>query len=447
MKKKLGILILAGAIIPTTVFAQNTKLIIDNKEIITSNGPINDKGSILVPLRVISSELGAGVKFDNEKQEITVTKESKVLKLRIGEKEALVDGKEVKLTVPAKILNGATYVPIRFISEQLDSTAVWEHKNNKVIITSKSNDGNNNTVIIDKSISSREDSVDNKNIYTPQFLKELVDNTPCSEEVKKFRASINPRRNGLLKEEGKYFDIYYPNTEYAKEQLEIVKPHMDKAYMMLTDLYGIQAKVEVHFIDGEVGRSTMGQEGEIRNKENVTFVWLEPDTNDKNNGNIREIIHEMNHNFFAQVNSKSSNKRWMEEAVSKQVASLYTKYNYGGSKIEQWSFYDIKSEARNVGQKIEEFGLGFKDVEEYFRVPNTDGWGYTSDPKKKAIQQYALFICSYIYNTNNLDSYKQFLRNQDLKDGTTFDVIKRELGINIGEFEEQIMSYMNSYKR
>lgn len=51
----------------------------------------------------------------------------------------------------------------------------------------------------------------------------------------------------------------------------------------------------------------MSLEGEIRNKENVTFVWLEPQ-NDRGGNNISELIHEMNHNFFDQANNRTGSQ-------------------------------------------------------------------------------------------------------------------------------------------
>lgn len=42
------------------------------------------------------------------------------------------------------------------------------------------------------------------------------------------------------------------------------------------------------------------KEGDVRHKEEITFVWIKP--NNDQGGNNTELGHEMNHNFFSYVN-------------------------------------------------------------------------------------------------------------------------------------------------
>lgn len=421
MKKLLSILLLS-MLLTTNVFAnQSIKLIINGKEVTTEVAPVKDKesGSMLVPLRVVSNELGAEVKFDNKKQEITISRDDKVIKLVIGKKEATVNGTVVKLRASAKIVNGTTLVPIRFVSEQLDCEAGWDVKNNKVIIKSKKN-----------STSLFKDS---KNIYTKEFLEKLVDSTPCNQDVLDFRNSKNPRRNGLLKQEGKYFDIYYPaNDDYAKKVINELIPHMDKSYMMLTDLYGIQAKVEIHLIDGEKGKLEMGLEGKIRQEENVSFVWLE-EWNDRGGNNISEMIHEMNHSFFSQTNNrKSSNKLWLDEVNAKLIPSLYISKNYNGS-IDMWSFYE----------KISVSNVKLEEVNNYLSSADR-AWGQKEQGSiERKYQLYGLSLWSYVYNqSKDLDTFKYYLRNMNVGNDDVLLTLEKFLNKPIVEIEKDFLKYI-----
>lgn len=444
IKKGIVLLLLVTLLMPTAIYGQNVKLIINSQTVKPPVAPIKQNGSTLVPIKIIATELGATVNFDSKKQLVTVVKGNKKIELPIGKKEATVNGKKYKLSVSANIINGTTMVPVRFVADHLDCIVGWDEKANSVIITNKSI---NNQIEDEKNSNEMENSneeiEDTKNIYTSEYLQYLVDNTPCSKEVLDFRNSKNPRRNGLLKKEGKYLDIYYPaNNNDAEEAIKLLEPHMDKSYMMLTDLYGIQAKVEVHLIDE---KDTVGlREGDIRAKENVTYVWLERD-NDAGGNNLSEFVHEINHNFFSQTNGRANNTRWIEEAISKLIPSLYIQFNYEGDVV-MWKFQDIEIESRNMNDKFSVYGIKFEDINKYFSNTSNDGW-VRKEGKERAIQEYALYITSYIYNKNDLDTFKYFLRNQNQQGGTTFEAISRSLNVNLDEFEKEIEEYIYSRKR
>ena len=430
----LTLMIIWGSI--NQVFAKDISLIINGNPIITESKPINVRGTILVPLRIIGEELGVGVSWDGIKKEITLNKDNREIRLTIDSTVGYINSEKVMLSVPPKSINGITMVPIRFVSENLECGVRWDNSKGLINIEAQGN-----LDIVEKEVIEQD-----KNIYTAEYLEKLVEETPCSEEVKKFRATINPRRNGLLKEEGKYFDIYYPDTEYAKEQLEIVKPHMDKAYMMLTDLYGIQAKVEVHFIDGEVGRKEMNLEGAIRDKENVTFVWLEEGGNDiaTGNQNLTEMIHEMNHNFFDQTNGKRSYKLWLNEANAKLIPSLYRKYNCKNDNNYE-DFYRIQVMYNNVfnNMKISNNELTIQDVDKY--MSKGDAWDEKDSRSKEGIAyDYAIVLWNYIYNQcSDLGIFKDYLRSMDIGSDNSLITLEKFLNKPIQVIEKDFLSYLD----
>jgi len=314
------------------------------------------------------------------------------VKVPIGKRFILKNGKQIDHDTRAIIKEDRTYLPIRIVMETFGATVGWNAEKREVVITSP----------IDK------------NIYTSDFLEVLVNNTECSEEVLAFRESKNSRRNGLLKMEGKYFDMYYPDDDYGQEVADFLKPHMDKSYMMLTDIYGLQAKVEVHLIHEEDAMNL--KEGNIRGKENVTFIWLEPNNDDGGN-NLSEFVHEINHNFFDQANGGSTNVMWINEANAKLVPSLYIKDNYVGP-VEMHSFYTADNLLGNLQYfyktlELSEDSYKLKRANELLRVARA--WG-REEGEKLIAQNYGLFLWSYIYNNHSLEEYKYFLRNLGTKD-------------------------------
>lgn len=243
MKGKLGMIVLMGLMVPTMVFAaQNIKLVINGKEITTTVAPVKDSsGSILVPLRIVSSELDAEVKFDNKKQEITITKENKVIKLVIGKKEAWVNGEAVTLKAPAKIVNGTTLVPIRFVSEQLDCEAGLDYKNNKVIIKSKEDSQDSKPAFkeseiqapkeyMDKAIKEIESKITFQNDIELFTLYAFMNYTGYDDENNK--QGFSPVRESLRKEL-KEMDLDLKNNTYYKDK-QINYPDYTEALLHMT---------------------------------------------------------------------------------------------------------------------------------------------------------------------------------------------------------------------
>jgi hypothetical protein len=96
--------------------------------------PMVKNGRTLVPFRAISASLKADVNYDSASKTVTVTREDVVVKLTLGSKTALVNGKEVTLDVPAETKNGRVFVPMRFLSETLQAEVMYESESQSVIV-------------------------------------------------------------------------------------------------------------------------------------------------------------------------------------------------------------------------------------------------------------------------------------------------------------------------
>ena len=114
--------------------AQDVSVYLNNQKMVFDQNPIIENGRTLVPLRSIFEGLGAEVKWNPDIQEITGTTDEKEILLRIGDTSASVNGEQVTLDVPAKIENGRTLVPLRFISESLESEVKWNEEEQRIDI-------------------------------------------------------------------------------------------------------------------------------------------------------------------------------------------------------------------------------------------------------------------------------------------------------------------------
>ncbi|WP_277221134.1 stalk domain-containing protein [Peptoniphilus vaginalis] len=70
-----------------------------------------------VPIRFIAEELGYDVKWDGANKKVTMTSDGTKVELTIGSNKMMVNGKAVLLDAPAEIRDDRTFVPLRAIAE------------------------------------------------------------------------------------------------------------------------------------------------------------------------------------------------------------------------------------------------------------------------------------------------------------------------------------------
>lgn len=109
-------------------------LFVNGDETIPAVAPIIRDGSTLVPFRAIAEALKAEVVYNAADRTVTVTRDGTSVKFVLNSKTAYVNGKTVKLDVTATVVKGSTVVPVRFVSEALDSTVKWEPVSQSVVI-------------------------------------------------------------------------------------------------------------------------------------------------------------------------------------------------------------------------------------------------------------------------------------------------------------------------
>jgi hypothetical protein len=93
-------------------------------------------GSTMVPAREIAEKLGAEVEWNRSLEQVTLHSQHLTTKLIIGQKNASVNGQEVKLDAPAVIKNDRTMVPLRAVSEGLGADVDWVQEQKLVLVTS-----------------------------------------------------------------------------------------------------------------------------------------------------------------------------------------------------------------------------------------------------------------------------------------------------------------------
>lgn len=104
---------------PDILFRQDRNVYVLGRMVSLSEAPFNKSGRFYVPLRFVSEVLGADVEWNKTERSVTIGEDNRLLKLVIGEKNILVNGKRVETDAAPMIVGGTTFVPVRFVSEQL----------------------------------------------------------------------------------------------------------------------------------------------------------------------------------------------------------------------------------------------------------------------------------------------------------------------------------------
>ncbi|MGI9951343.1 stalk domain-containing protein [Moorellaceae bacterium AZ2] len=99
--------------------------------------PVSQNGRTLVPLRGVMEQFGAQVEWVPESKQVKVGLGNKQVVLTLGSTIAMVDGEKVELDVPARVVNGRTMIPLRFVSEQLGMDVAWDGKTQSITIRQK----------------------------------------------------------------------------------------------------------------------------------------------------------------------------------------------------------------------------------------------------------------------------------------------------------------------
>lgn len=124
----------AAASLQVTLALNKRQAKVGEQEVALEASPYLAKGRTMVPLRFLAEALGGKVEWDKNKQAAVVTLGGKTILLTPGKAAASVDGKEVKLEVPAALVQGRTFVPIRFVAETLGAQVQFDQKTQEIHI-------------------------------------------------------------------------------------------------------------------------------------------------------------------------------------------------------------------------------------------------------------------------------------------------------------------------
>ncbi|OAX46321.1 stalk domain-containing protein [Paenibacillus sp. AD87] len=117
------------------VLGQKSMTVNGTKKAIDS-APVLKNGTTYVPIKHVLDAFGGQASWDSKNQRVTVVRGGKLIDLVVGQKEFIINGKRQSATVAPYVSGGRTLVPLRLVSEQLGLTVKWEQNTKTVTISS-----------------------------------------------------------------------------------------------------------------------------------------------------------------------------------------------------------------------------------------------------------------------------------------------------------------------
>ena len=140
----LAVCLVVSVFVPMGVMAsENPVAIYIDRDIIDKDGFIDDSGRTQAPVRAFAEKMGCTVGWVQETQTVQITQEytynvfennkmvpktvSNYIELSVGDNKIYKNNASeiIEMDTKAVIVNGSTFVPVRFVAEALDAVVGW----------------------------------------------------------------------------------------------------------------------------------------------------------------------------------------------------------------------------------------------------------------------------------------------------------------------------------
>lgn len=138
MKKLLGMLAITTTLVmgcAGLAFGGNiTRVYLNNNKLLMTTSPFIKDGTTYVPIRTLSDNIGAKLTWNAADSTFKVVYGIYNVTMRINNNTIHINDTARKLSAPAILKNGSTYVPVRFLKEAFGAELSYNQKTNEVFV-------------------------------------------------------------------------------------------------------------------------------------------------------------------------------------------------------------------------------------------------------------------------------------------------------------------------
>jgi hypothetical protein len=112
----------------------NKKVSVNGKTMTLEQAPIIIDGNTMIPVRFVTEALGGTVRWDDKERKVTIIRGSALIDLWLDQPDLLATGQRLTAEVAPKLMNSLTLVPLRIISENMGWKVGWDQKTQTVTL-------------------------------------------------------------------------------------------------------------------------------------------------------------------------------------------------------------------------------------------------------------------------------------------------------------------------
>lgn len=127
---------------------KNVTVLINGQKVTFKDPVLNKSGRLFLPMRNVYEIIGAQVQWNQQTTTASAVRNDHQVAVTVNSETATVNGKKVTVNVPPFLYKDTTYVPIRFLSENLGGSVQWNQQTRTVGISLK--DGQTNPPTADE---------------------------------------------------------------------------------------------------------------------------------------------------------------------------------------------------------------------------------------------------------------------------------------------------------
>lgn len=192
--------------------------------------PIILNNYTLVPAREVFERIGASVLWNEHKEEVKIIYNDMNVLIKINDKNAFVNNKLFKMPIDAKIINGKTMIPVRFVSEAIGFLVEWNNITRVINISE---------IILDKIVNIESTTESTNNITTfhenNKNLISIEKITMPDSDQKTFSISANKQierfEKVILGDNLVAIDIYNSKNNIKGNKFESVSENVFNVYI------------------------------------------------------------------------------------------------------------------------------------------------------------------------------------------------------------------------
>lgn len=109
-------------------------LTVNGKSMELDQAPVIYKDNTLVPVRFVAEAMGGQVTWVDAERKVMVIKDNHLLELWLDQTNLIADGRAAEAEVPPLLMNERTMVPLRIISEQMGWKVTWDEQTRSVTL-------------------------------------------------------------------------------------------------------------------------------------------------------------------------------------------------------------------------------------------------------------------------------------------------------------------------